>query len=409
MPVNPERIRHDITMIAGFTETPGAGSTRPTFSTAWRQARDYIVGELEKHGCNWRIDAAGNLHARHRAISWESPVWMSGSHLDTVPHGGNFDGVVGVVAPLEVLRCALEDKKVVPMELVIWAEEEGTTFNLGMAGSRAWIGELSAEQLGQLRNSAGQSWFQAGAEHGADSSRIEQERIKSHLVVGLIEVHVEQGPGLYNEGHSVGVVTAIAGRRQYRCTLTGAANHAGSTSMLDRSDALAGAAEIILGIERYARGIGGHTVTTVGQIHCEPNAINVIPGKVEFTIDFRSAATEVIVSGDKAIRRIIEEVSSARVLGSCLDVLESLPGTEMNATVCNRIIKAAQKHGIDIAHTTSGALHDAAIVAPHVPAAMIFVASRGGVSHNPDEFSRIEDIAAATTVLYEAVRDRRID
>jgi allantoate deiminase len=408
MPVNADRIRHDITMLAGFTETPGAGSTRPTFSKAWRDARDYVAAELEKCGCNIRIDAFGNLHARHRAISWESPVWMSGSHLDTVPHGGSFDGVVGVVAALEAMRAA--DKKVVPLEVVIWAEEEGTTFGLGMIGSRAFVGELIGGKLAELRNGAGQSWFEAGAEHGVNREKLEADRLKTRLAVGFIEVHVEQGPGLWNEGHPVACVTAISGRRQYQCTLTGASNHAGSTLMIDRRDALAGAAQVITAIEDYSRHIGGHTVGTVGQIICEPNAINVIPGRVSFTIDFRSESPETLARADHHIRRTIEEIANSRTLEHTIAQTEGILVTEMSHNVCGRIRKAAIKRGFgEITSTASGALHDAAILAPHIPTAMIFVASRDGISHNPDEFSRIEDIAAATNVLAECVRDRTID
>src|SRR5689334_3701594 len=197
MAINAERIQADIDAIAAFTATPGDGATRPTFSDAWRKARDYVISQLESASCKIKIDAAGNVHARPSAIGWGSPVWISGSHIDTVPHGGNFDGVVGIVTPLEVIRAAREDLKVaVPLELVIWAEEEGTTFGLGMLGSRAYIGELSAQKLGELKNAAGQSYLEAGAAHGVRPADIGKpsERFTRTVAVGLIEVHVEQGP-----------------------------------------------------------------------------------------------------------------------------------------------------------------------------------------------------------------------
>ncbi|HTL29054.1 MAG TPA: M28 family peptidase, partial [Tepidisphaeraceae bacterium] len=211
MPVNEERLEKDVDLIAGFTETPGEGASRPTFSKAWRAARDYFVKELEAAGCKWRVDACGNLHARPNAVAWEASTWISGSHIDSVPHGGNFDGVVGCIAPLEVFRAAREDQKVVPMELIIWAEEEGTTFNLGMLGSRAWTGSLSRQQLADLRNAQGHNYLEAGAEHGVVPDKIGVDKIKTTAIIGLIEVHVEQGPGLWNQKKPMGVVNAIAG------------------------------------------------------------------------------------------------------------------------------------------------------------------------------------------------------
>ena len=410
MSISAERIQADIDAIAAFTETTGAGATRPTFSPAWRAARDYVAQQLEAAGCRVRIDAAGNLRARPVAISFDTPAWMSGSHLDSVPHGGNFDGVVGVVAALEVLRLSRESQKAIPLELVVWAEEEGTTFNLGMLGSRAVAGSISHDQLASVNNAAGQNYFAAGADHGVVSDKIAADRILPGKCVGLIEVHVEQGPGLWNDDAALAIVTAVAGRRQYSCTLIGTANHAGATSMEDRLDALAGAAEIIHALERLARELAHHTVITVGQISCRPNAINVIPEEVTFTIDFRSPSTEILARGDVMIQNLVNKVSESRRLMVSLQVNESQPAVEFDKRVCERLSKAALKCvGHDLPHTVSGALHDAVILAPIVPTAMLFVASRDGISHNADEFSKIEDITAAATILAEACRNRTLD
>jgi hydantoinase/carbamoylase family amidase len=410
MPITAERIQSDIDAIARFTETPGAGASRPTFSAEWRAARDYVAEQLDAAGCRVKIDAAGNLHARPVAISFDTPAWLSGSHLDSVPHGGNFDGVVGVVTALEVLRSSRESSKAIPLELVVWAEEEGTTFNLGMLGSRAVAGALTHEQLAALKNSSGQNFFEAGAAHGVIPEKLAADQLQPSKFVGLIEVHVEQGPGLWNDDAGLGVVTAVAGRRQYSCTLVGLANHAGSTSMDDRRDALAGTAEVIVSLERLARELAHHTVITVGQISCRPNALNVIAEEVTFTIDFRSPAMDVLARGDQRIQQSIARIAEHRRLACALDVTETQPAVELDRRVCDRISKAAAKVlGHDVPHVISGALHDAAILAPLAPTAMLFVASRDGISHNPEEFSRIEDIAAAASVLAEAVRNRTLD
>lgn len=410
MTINADRISKDIETIAGFTETPGKGATRPTFSPSWRAARDYVISELEQCNCRVRIDAAGNVHARPFAVSFDTPAWLSGSHLDTVPSGGNYDGVVGVVAALEVLRCSREAQKVPPVELVVWAEEEGTTFGLGMLGSRAAAGTMTLDQLAALKDRTGQSFLDAGRDCGVVPEKIQFDRIQPSKVVGLIEVHVEQGPGLWNTDQAVAVVNAIDGRRQYSLTFRGIANHAGSTSMRDRRDALAGAGELIVAMERLARELSHDTVITVGQIQCQPNALNVIAGQVDLTIDFRSPLMDVLARGDVLIQKQVKSISEHRRLSSELKCTEFVAALDMDARVCSRLLKAAAKCGCgELSTTASGALHDAAILAPLVPTAMMFVASRDGISHNPDEFSRIEDIAASATILAEAVRNRSLD
>jgi hydantoinase/carbamoylase family amidase len=243
--VDEGRLAADIEAINAFSETrPELGYSRPTFSPSWRRARDYVLARAAEAGAVSWIDAAGNAHAR-RGRAGEGRVWLCGSHLDSVPTGGRFDGVVGVVVALEVLRAAPE----APVELIVFAEEEGTTFGLGMLGSRAWAGTLSAQRLRSQRDGRGRDYLAAGAEHGVEAERLESERLKPERYLGLIEAHVEQGPGLWKAGRAIAVVTAIAGRRQYLCFYAGESNHAGATMMIDRRDALAGAAEAIVELE----------------------------------------------------------------------------------------------------------------------------------------------------------------
>jgi len=399
------RLERDIETIAGFTERdPRVGHSRPTFSASWRRARDYVQREAEALSCRVRIDAAGNLHARPAALGWETPAWLCGSHVDSVPTGGKFDGVAGVAVALEVLRTAPG----APVELIVFAEEEGTTFNLGMLGSRAWTGAIDAAKLAGLRNAAGQDYLGAGAGHGVAVQRLEAERLRPADYLGMIEAHVEQGPGLWNAGVPVAVVTGIAGRRQYTGTLTGEANHAGATRMADRRDALVGAAEAVCALEALARELdkeNGHTVITVGRLDVEPNALNVIPGRVTFRIDFRARTNAELAAGDERVRRTVERVAAGRGLALELAVTEELAAIPLDAGVCGRLRDAAGRLGLAVPDTTSGALHDTAIVAPLIPAAMLFIASRGGISHNPAEWSRFEDIACAAAIVAEAVRE----
>jgi allantoate deiminase len=405
MPVSATRLERDFATIACFTATPRHGSDRPTFSAEWAAAVEYVVAEAVAAGCTKRVDAAGNIHLRPQRLSNDKPVWMSGSHVDSVPHGGDYDGVLGVVGPLEVLRAAHEDGIAVPLELVIFAEEEGTTFGLGMLGSRTWVGTLAAQRLGSVRNKQGQSYLEAGRPYGVEPQRFAADLLRPADYRGLIELHIEQGPAMWKRGQPVALVTAIAGRRQYRVELGGTANHAGSTPMDDRRDALACAAEVIATVERLAPELGPQVVATVGRIECRPNAVNVIADHVALTIDLRAPTDELLVEGDDRLRRRITEIAARRNVGLELVQTESLPAAAMDAGVLTRLRQAAERVGCGaLSETVSGALHDSAILAPLVPTAMLFVASRDGISHNPTEYSRIEDMTLATQILYEAVR-----
>jgi hydantoinase/carbamoylase family amidase len=404
MPIREERLASDIAAIAGCGSTPGSGAERPTFSPAWRAARDYCVAQAERAGCIWRVDAAGNVHIRPSEVGWSGRTWLSGSHIDSVPHGGDFDGVVGVVAALEVLRAAYEDgRRDLPLELVIFAEEEGTTFGLGMLGSRGWVGTLDAAALAAVCNCDGLSYHDAGCPHGVDPDHLAAECLQPGTYAGFIEVHVEQGPSMWRRDERVALVTAIAGRRQYAVTFRGVANHAGSTGMDDRHDALAGAAEVIAACECLPDQLGDHAVATVGRIVVEPNAVNVIPSRAEFTIDLRAPSDARLDLGDARLVTIIESAARRRGLEHELRRTESLPAIQLDAGVASIVRGAAADRGMALGETVSGALHDAAIIAPLVPTAMIFVASRDGISHNPAEFSRMEDITAATRLLAAVV------
>ncbi len=395
MPVSAERILRDIEAIAGFSQTPvRVGHSRPTFTPAWRAARDYVIAQAKAAGCRSRIDAAGNVHIRPADVPWNQRVWLSGSHIDSVPTGGKFDGVAGIVAPLEVLRC----NPAAPLELIVFAEEEGTTFGIGMIGSRLWTGSITAESLVKFRNQRGESFIEAGRGDGVDAARLGGDLLRPDAYLGLIEIHVEQGPTMWAQNQRLAVVSAIAGRRQYRAQITGTANHAGSTPMNYRSDALCAAAAVILGLQKMAVELGNNTVATVGMIECEPNAINVIPGLVLFSIDVRSPRIELLEKADSRIRELLK----SNGLQFELTQTEDQPPIPMDESLCQRLVRAA---GGNVPMTTSGALHDAAIIAPHIPTAMIFLASRDGISHNPAEFSRVEDIAAAAAVLETLVSE----
>lgn len=411
--ISPERIAADIEAIAGFSESPPeVGYSRPTFTPAWRAARDYVIGQAETAGCEHVIDAAGNVHVRHRSVGWKRPVWLSGSHVDSVPSGGKYDGVMGVVIPLEIMRVRPE----LPLELVIFCEEEGTTFNLGMIGSRAWTGALGVETLERLTNRDGQTVVEAGAAHGLDADRLRTaeraisagepvawtDRIDPRRYIGLVEVHAEQGVSLWDAGVPLAAVDRINGRRQFEVAITGQANHAGSTGMKGRRDALVGAAEMISAIEALGLELDTelpYSVCTVGRMTVAPGAANVIPGEVGFSVDMRAQQEDLLERVETALRETVSEVAGRRGLQQHVGRSERIAPSPLSAEIGRALQAAAADLGLDVPIRPSGALHDAAIVAAHVPTAMIFVASRDGVSHNPAEFSSPEDIAQAAAVL----------
>ncbi len=396
--VRPDRIERDIECIAACNDsTPDLGYSRPTFSNAWAAARDYVIEEALSVGAKSRIDAAGNVHIRPDGRTWDEPLWLSGSHLDSVPSGGKFDGVSGVVMPLELFR-ALPDP---PLELVIFAEEEGTTFGMGLLGSRAWVGRVGCDDLARLTNRHGESYLEAGARYGVDAERLETDRIDASRYRGFLELHPEQGLRLWNENRAVAAVGTINGRRQYRIDVEGRGNHAGSTRMADRRDPLAAAASMIGRIESTGFDLSeecDYTVMTVGRINVEPNAVNVIASRVAFSVDFRSPEGELLEDGENRLRLLLEQISSDRGLRTNIVREDDQPPAPLDADMVRRLADAAESLGIRLPTVPSGALHDAAVVASCLPAAMLFVPSRDGISHHPDEFSRIGDIATAARI-----------
>lgn len=427
-----QRLSKDIETIASFSESPPElGYSRPSFSAAWRQAYDYIIERASEIGAEHKIDAAGNLHIRHPLVGWQRKVWLSGSHLDSVPSGGKYDGVSGVVVPLEVMRRHPE----LPLEIVVFTEEEGTTFNLGMLGSRLWAGTLDPHTMTRVRNRHGETAAEAGAPHGLDLARLGAaaasaagnaraaavsagsetstnpatdwlSRLQPDRYYGMVEVHPEQGLSLWDAGIPVAAVNRINGRRQLRITVTGQANHAGSTGMTGRRDALAGAAEMVLALEHLGQELDRrlpYTVLTVGMLEASPGAVNVIPGTVVFSVDFRGQEEDLLVEGVQRIQETTHAISARRGLEVQIETTEQLKPSPLSEDICKRLQQAATARGHELKLVPSGALHDAAVLAHLMPTAMIFVASRDGISHNPAEYSRIEDIALAAQLLEDMI------
>ena len=372
------------------------GVSRFAWTPELAQANDWLVGRLEELGLATEIDPAGNVIGRWE--EGEGTAVLVGSHLDTVPRGGRFDGALGVLAALEVVRALRRNGVRLrrPLWVVSFNDEEGSRFQTGMLGSRAFVGDVDLEDW-RRRGVAG-----AMSEAGFDFERLADacgiERIGAYL-----ELHIEQGPVLEQEGVDLGIVTGIAGLLGFRVRLTGEANHAGTTPMAVRRDALAGAARVVLAVRDEARSRGDMTAN-VGILNVAPGGFNVIPGTAEFTIDARAGEAETFARVDRFVRETLERVASEEQLELEVTETHRKQPTPLDAELQEMLAAAAAEEGASVRRMPSGAGHDAMVLAKHVPAAMLFVPSRGGISHSPDEYTAPEHCELGARVLARAVR-----
>jgi allantoate deiminase len=403
MTINTERIRRDIEKINAFNATPGKGITRQTFSAEYQGALNYVIDQFNQFGATVSICPGGNLRGRFSGSDENAPAVMMGSHLDSVVNGGQFDGVVGVVTALEAARSIVEDEisHRLPVDVVIFPEEEGSRFGRGLLGSSVWTGRLDVDRLNSIVDANGVAYPEAMAQAGLTVN--DNRLLKAPALAAMLEVHIEQGAVLEKNGHRIGVVEAIAGIQQLNVTIKGTADHAGTTPMEGRRDPLQAAARIIIAIDEIARNTGPHTVATVGRITCEPAQVNVIPGRVRFSVDIRDADKKLLDSAVAQIQRTVQSICSERQLGIEIGRLSEAEPVVLSDDIINLLEKKSRENEIASFRMISGAGHDTALVAELTKAGMIFVPSRDGLSHCPQEFSRIEDIALACEILLAAV------
>lgn len=395
--VNSGRIEQHIMELSKFGRNPEGGVSRVAFSQADLDGRAYIKGLMRSAGLEVHIDSAGNLIGR-RAGTENLPPIQLGSHIDSVPGGGNYDGDVGVIGAIEVARVLHENQVSTrhPLEVIVFADEEG-----GLTGSRGMIGKLGDEALGVMSHS-GLTIAQGLRRIGGDPDRLAEAQRRPGAITAFIELHIEQGAVLDAENIDIGVVTGIVGIQWWDVTITGSANHAGTTPMNKRHDAMLAAAELILAVNRVITGAPGAQVGTVGRIRAEPGAPNVIPGKVVMSLEIRDLSEEKIF---EMYRRIVAESAAiARRYGTEIDFAhidvdaEPAPTDERLRTV---IANSAEQLGLSYKAMPSGAGHDAQDMAQIAPAGMIFVPSVGGISHSPEEFTRPRDMANGADVLLQ--------
>jgi allantoate deiminase len=382
------------------------GVARLVYSPEWSAAQDQVATWMEDSGLRVEGDAVGNVWGYLDGRESERPLLATGSHIDSQNPGGRFDGALGVVAAIAALstlkqRYGQPERTIAAVSLV---EEEASRFpTANFWGSRAVIGRVATEEPARLRGYDGVTMAEAMRDAGFDPGRLSEARRKD---VGVfIELHIEQGPYLEQAGLPVGIVDRITGYRQYLVTLEGEANHAGTTPMDLRHDAMAGAAEIISGVINTAHRMGRPAVTTVGRMTVTPNERAVIPRQVAFTLDARSpkpAQLQELLARHEAL---IREVAQRRELHVTLRVDSDRQPVVADPALVATLTAAATNAGIPAMTMASGAVHDAMQMAEIARVAMIFVRSQGGISHSPDEFTATEDAAAGTEILARALSD----
>jgi allantoate deiminase len=383
--------------LATCTEVAGE-TTRLFLSPPMREVHALLKGWMEAAGMTVRIDAIGNLRGVWPGLTASCPRLLVGSHLDTVPNAGAFDGILGVVLGLAVVEQLRGQHLPFAIDVIGFSEEEGVRFNKPFLGSLALIGKLDAETLARTDRN-GITVAQAIRNYGLDPTNL-SEALLLEEAFAYLEFHIEQGPILESEGTSLGIVEALVGQTRMQLTFTGQANHAGTTPMHLRHDAMAAAADWIVAVEAYANANDG-LVATVGKVETSPGAGNVIAGHVTASLDIRHANNKTRQTAVSSLVDIANSAAARRGVQVNAQTQLEQSAVPLNPHLAQLLQKAAEKAGFPSRRMTSGAGHDAMIVAQRLPSAMLFLRSPGGLSHHPDESVLPQDVEAALATAME--------
>lgn len=400
---DPTRIADFLQELAEIGRDPAGGFSRLAYSPDERQAHELFRRTLQSYGLSTSTDQAGNSYGE-LAGSEDLPALMSGSHLDTVYQGGNFDGAVGVAAAVELARLFAEDGGLRhPLRIVAFASEEGARFGAPCIGSRLATGAYTGATLKSLRDKDGITAYEAASKVGLAVDQVESAQWDFERIVCFVEVHIEQGRVLEARNRPLGVVHSIGGSTRVELTFAGRADHSGATPMWLRKDALTAAAELILAAERRARE-HATTVATVGRLDVTPNSLTTVPGQVVLTLDVRDIDSERQRELTETILDDAVRISSGREVEISARQLSDQSPVVLHGTVQALLSAAAAHCNIPFITQPSGASHDSAHIAKHLPTGMLFVPCRDGVSHSPLEHAEPDQIAEAVNVVAQAFR-----
>ena len=405
--INAARLRERLETLSEFGRPPGGsfadGVTRVGYSDADRSARLYVTGLMKAAGLDRRVDPAANLVGRRAGRDAGAPPILIGSHIDSVIGGGNFDGALGVLAAIEVAQVLAEQgvRTAHPLEVVVWTNEEGVAYGDGLCGSRAVAGKWVAGEMDKVWNGVRKA--DAIRALGGDPDRVAETRRAPGSIHASLELHVEQGGVLDRAAVPIGVVQGIVAIHRYECVICGSANHAGTTPMADRRDALLAAARIVEAVHEVVTSEPGRQVGTVGRLDVTPNAPNVVAGMVRLTLELRDLSQE-------TLHRLAGLVGAraATIAAGTGTTIEIEPSSHHEAALASLEVQAAitrSADGLGLAHLSlpSCAGHDAQMMARLGPMGMIFVPSASGISHSPREWTSWEDCAHGADVLLASV------
>ena len=403
--IQRERLVKDFEAMAQLTAS-GEGINRLAFTDADWAGRQYIIDRMTDAGLSVEIDDFGNVIGYKIGKKPDLPVVMVGSHTDSVPNGGNYDGVVGVLSAIEVIRSMIDDgyEHDHTIAVVSFMCEESGRFGNATLGSKAMRGELTLQDLHHLVDKQGISLYEALKGRNLNPDGIETMAYK-RPVKSFTEIHIEQGKVLEHEQKTIGIVTGIAAPERFYVTIRGNADHSGATPMNLRHDALCGASKIILGIEEIASMQEEPPVVgTVGVVEVTPGAMNVIPGAVKLGVDIRSISKAARNSVVTLVKEFIDITAEKRKLSYTIEIIAQDHPVEMHPAMIREIEEAVKSVGIEYMTMPSGAGHDAMHWAEAVPTGMIFIPCRDGISHNPAEFAEMDDIVTGAEVLDKVLR-----
>ncbi len=398
--VNQERLEKKIFDLAQFGQKPNGEGNRVAFSDGDIAARKFTMELMKNVGLETYIDFAGNIIGKRQGKNTDLKPIAFGSHIDMVPDGGNYDGCVGSMAAIEIIETLNENNVITkhPLEIIIFSNEEG-----GVMGSRALAGELPADAL-SVKNSTGYTMGEGMKRIGGEPDRLAEVIREKGKLTAFLELHIEQGGILEEKALDIGIVEGIVGLNWWDVEFTGFANHAGTTPMNKRQDALLAASKFIIAVNEITNSFEGSQVGTVGRITAEPGAPNVIPGRVVTSLEIRDISSEKIQKVYRAIEKRGKEIAEETNTQVKFNPLSTTGKPALTDTrIQNLITENAKKLGLSTLKMPSGAGHDAQDMALIAPTGMIFVPSKGGISHSPKEFTSAKDMANGANVLLHSV------
>ncbi len=400
--IDSEELQHHLDLLGNVGALESGGLFRGLYDEAWQRAMDLVEAWMAEDGLVARRDAVGNLFGRFEGTSSSGCV-ASGSHIDTVKRGGRYDGALGVLAALSAAKALMrifgQPKK--SIEVLVTCEEEGSRFRSNFWGSRAIIGKVLPSEADLLLDPDGVRLADAMRARGLDPARIHEAARDN--IDAFIELHIEQGRVLEAGGHAIGVVDTITGMHHLQVEVTGRPDHAGTTPMDLRQDAMAGAAQMVQRIIEVAEEMGRPAVATVGTMSVQPGAVNIVPGVVSFTVDVRHSVPEQYIRLVEQVHRSMAVIAKRRGLGLQIQPILDHAPVPMDSRVRAAIEAGAVAEGLDYLVMPSGAGHDSQILAERIPAGMIFVPSKDGRSHSPSEYTALEQIVPGVRVLARAI------